>query len=704
MTFKYINNTRKHIPCPAEIFIQILNFTKISFSKMDTVQIKDRILTLTEQLNHYNQLYYQEHQSVISDQEFDFLLKELDQLEQQCPQYKLPDSPTQRVGGTITKDFETVTHRFPMLSLGNTYSEEDIQEFDQRVKKGLGHEAIDYICELKFDGVAVSITYKNGLLVQAATRGDGIQGDNITANIKTIRSIPLRITGDDVPELFEIRGEVFLPLSSFEEINKEKEENGDALLANPRNAASGTVKMQDSSIVAKRKLDCYIYSLNGENLPFETHSDALNWLSKKGFQVSNTWKKSENIEDIMQFIHHWNQHKHSLPLAIDGIVLKVNKFDWQRELGFTAKSPRWAISYKFQAEKAETKLVSIEYQVGRTGAVTPVANLAPVLLAGTTVKRASLHNANEMERLDLHEHDIVWVEKGGEIIPKVTAVSLSKRNSSSSKITFITHCPECNTPLVRLEGEAAFYCTNEEGCAPQIKGKLEHFMHRKAMNIEGLGSETVDLLYQKGLVKTPDQLYNLSYEQLMQLERFADKSASNLIEGIKQSKLIPFKKVLFAIGIRHVGATIAEKLTEAYPNIDLLIAATEEELVAVPEIGIKIAKSLVEHFLNPKHLQVIQNLKAAGLQLERDVNETANTLLSSNLEGLTFVVSGVFSKYDREELKTLIQQHGGKIASGVSGKTNYLVAGENMGPSKLEKAEKLGVKIITEEEFSLMID
>ncbi len=670
---------------------------------MNKEQAQARIHTLTEQINHHNQLYYQEHRSEISDQEFDFLLKALEELEFQYPDLKLPDSPTQRVGGTITKEFETVVHRFPMLSLGNTYSEEEIREFDQRVRKTLGHEHVDYICELKFDGVAVSVTYNNGLLVQAATRGDGEQGDDITANIKTIRSIPLRIKGDDIPALFEVRGEVFLPLRSFEEINKEKEENGEAPLANPRNAASGTVKMQDSSIVAKRKLDCFLYSLNGENLPFSTHFDALTWLSQKGFQVSNTWKKCQRIEEIMDFIHHWDQNKHTLPLAIDGIVIKVNSFDWQEELGFTAKNPRWAISYKYQAEKAETTLRSIEYQVGRTGAVTPVANLTPVLLAGTTVKRASLHNANEIERLDLHEEDTVWVEKGGEIIPKVTAVSLHKRNPNKPKIKFITHCPECNTPLVRIEGEAAFYCTNEEGCPPQIKGKLEHFMHRKAMNIEGLGSETIDLLYQKGLVKTPDQLYELRYDDLMQLDRFADKSAKNLLEGIEESKKTPFKRVLFAIGIRHVGATIAEKLADAYPNIDLLKNAKEEDLILVPEIGGKIAQSVVAYFSNPKHLQLIENLKKSGVQLERSLEENSTNSLSNQLEGLTFVVSGVFSQYGREELKALIQQHGGKIASGVSGKTNYLVAGENMGPSKLEKAQSLGVKIISEHEFSTLI-
>jgi len=670
---------------------------------MNTEQAKERIAHLTEQLNNFNYLYYQEHRSKVSDQEFDFLLKELEKLESLHPTFILPESPTQRVGGTITKEFETVTHRFPMLSLGNTYSEDEIREFDQRVKKVLGHERVAYICELKFDGVAVSITYKDGLLVQAATRGDGVQGDDITANIKTIRSIPLRIKGDDIPALFEVRGEVYLPLLSFEEINKEKEENGEALLANPRNAASGTVKMQDSSIVAKRKLDCFLYSLNGENLPFTTHFDALTWLSKKGFQVSNSWKKCESIEDIMQFIHFWDKNKHTLPLAIDGIVLKVNNFDWQEELGFTAKTPRWAISYKYPAEKAETKLLSIEYQVGRTGAVTPVANLAPVQLAGTTVKRASLHNANEMERLDLHEHDTVWVEKGGEIIPKVTAVSLVRRETNSVKISFITHCPECNTPLIRLEGEAAFYCNNEEGCAPQIKGKLEHFMHRKAMNIDGLGSETIDLLYQKGLVKTPDQLYALTYNELIQLDRFADKSVTNLLEGITLSKQTPFKRVLFAIGIRHVGATIAEKLTEAYPNIDLLMVAKEEELIAVPEIGGRIAQSLVAYFKDPKHLQLIDNLKKYGIQLECAGDHQATTSLSSKLEGLTFVVSGAFSLYSRDGLKELIQQHGGKIASGISGKTNYIVAGENMGPSKLEKAQALGVKIISEQEFSTLI-
>jgi DNA ligase (NAD+) len=671
---------------------------------MNAEQAKARILFLTEQLNKYNYLYYQESQSPVSDQEFDFLLKELEALEQQYPAYKQADSPTQRIGGTITKEFATVVHRFPMLSLGNTYSEDEIREFDQRVRKTLGHEQIDYIAELKFDGVAVSLTYQNGLLVQAATRGDGERGDDITTNVKTIRTIPLRIQGKDIPEWIEVRGEAFLPLSSFEEINKEREENEEPLLANPRNAASGTIKMQDSGVVAKRKLDCYLYSLTGDKLPFTTHEQSLQWLTSKGFKVSDSWRKCSRIEDIMDFIHHWEKNKHTLPLAIDGIVIKVNKFDWQQELGFTAKSPRWAISYKYQAEKAETTLLSVEYQVGRTGAVTPVANLEPVLLAGTTVKRASLHNANEIERLDLHLLDKVSVEKGGEIIPKVTAVVLDKRKTNAQKVIFPTTCPECGSTLVRQEGEAAYYCPNDKGCAPQVKGKLEHYIHRKAMNIDGIGSETIDLLYQKGMVNTPDQLYDLRYEDLIKLDRFADKSAKNLIDGITKSKQVAFKYVLFALGIRHVGATIAEKLVDAYPSIDLLMAAKEEELVAVPEIGGRIARSVKEYFENTDHLRIIEGLRKAGVQLERSEADTPKAGLSNKLEGLTFVVSGVFSKYDREELKELIVQHSGKIASGVSGKTSYLVAGENMGPSKLEKAQSLGVKIIDENAFSEMIN
>lgn len=671
---------------------------------MNTEQAKARIISLTERLNQYNYQYYQESQSPVSDQEFDFLLKELEALEQQYPSFKQADSPTQRVGGTITKEFATVIHRFPMLSLGNTYSEEEIREFDQRVRKTLGHEQIDYVCELKFDGVAVSLTYQNGLLVQAATRGDGERGDDITTNVKTIRTVPLRITGNDIPEWIEVRGEAFLPLSSFEEINKEREENGEPLLANPRNAASGTIKMQDSGVVAKRKLDCYLYSLTGDKLPFSTHEQSLQWLTTKGFKVSDSWKKCSRIEDIMDFIHHWEKNKHTLPLAIDGIVIKVNKFDWQQELGFTAKSPRWAISYKYQAEKAETTLLSVEYQVGRTGAVTPVANLRPVLLAGTTVKRASLHNANEIERLDLHVLDEVSVEKGGEIIPKVTTVVLAKRKQNAQKVIFPTACPECGTTLIRQEGEAAYYCPNDKGCAPQVKGKLEHFIHRKAMNIDGLGSETIDLLYQKGMVRTPDQLYQLRYEDLIKLDRFADKSVKNLIDGIEKSKQVSFKYVLFALGIRHVGATIAEKLVDAYPSIDLLMAAKEEELVAVPEIGGRIARSVKEYFDNADHLRIIEGLRKAGVQLERSAADAPKAGLSNKLEGLTFVVSGVFTQYDREELKELIIQHGGKIASGVSGKTSYLVAGENMGPSKLEKAQSLGVKIIDEKIFTDMLN
>lgn len=643
--------------------------------------------------------------SEVPDYEFDQLLKELESLEALHPQFKREDSPTTRVGGTVTKEFATVKHKFPMLSLGNTYSEQELREFDDRVKKVLAaHDATsdyEYVCEQKFDGVAISLTYENGILKRAVTRGDGVQGDDVTTNIKTIKTIPLKIQGKQVPAIFEVRGEIFLSRESFAKINKEREDIGEALLANPRNAASGTVKMQDSSVVAKRNLNCFLYSLVGNDLPFDTHADSLAALSDWGFQVSPTYKICRSVDEVLDYIHTWEQKRFELPLDTDGIVLKINSFDLQELLGFTAKTPRWAISFKFKAESAVTRLKSISYQVGRTGAITPVANLEPVLLAGTTVKRASLHNANEIERLDIRIGDYVHIEKGGEIIPKITSVDVSKRVEGLPRTVYLTNCPECGAALVRQEGEANHYCPNELGCPPQIKGKFEHFIQRKAMSIDGIGSETIDLLFNKGLIKTIADLYDLRYEDLIQLDRFADKSVKNLIKGIEDSKQIPFKQVLFAMGIRYVGATTAEKLANHFHTIDNLQKATLEELAQAPEVGEKIAQSIVLYFTDPDNKANLERLKAAGLQFE---NEAAPAPESDKLQGRSFVVSGVFTQFSRDEITQKIISNGGKVLSGVSGKLDFLVAGENMGPSKLEKATKLGVKVISEQAFVAMLE
>jgi DNA ligase (NAD+) len=669
---------------------------------MNQENVEARIKELSEKINYYNYQYYQNSVSEISDFEFDTLLKTLIDLEKKYPAYAYPDSPTQRVGGTITKEFATVIHKFPMLSLGNTYSEEEIIEFDNRIKKAIG-DGFEYICELKFDGVAISLTYENGYLVQAATRGDGTRGDDITINARTIHSIPLRITRntEDLPPLFEVRGEVFLPFKVFEAINKEREDIGEALLANPRNAASGTLKMQDSSIVAKRKLDCFIYSLVGDQLPFNTHEQSLEAMTRWGFNVSDTYRKCSNIAEVMDYIHYWDKERVNLPLGIDGIVIKVNNFKQQRDLGYTAKSPRWAISYKYKAEAASTELLSIDYQVGRTGAVTPVANLQPVLLAGTIVKRASVHNANEIQRLGLRVGDWVFVEKGGEIIPKITAVDLSKRKESSQPVQFTTHCPACNTPLVRREGEAAYYCPDELKCPPQIKGRIEHFIQRRAMNIEGLGSETIEQLFDKGFIHDPSDLYHLTYEQLISLERFGDKSANNLLRGLQKSLAVSFERVLFGIGIRYVGATVAQKLAAHFKDIDNLSKATYEELIAVPEIGDRIAQSIVAFFEDPRNRQYVDRLLEAGLQMVIEEQEVIQE--SESLSGKTFVISGIFEQFSRDELKEKIEANGGKVLSAISGKLDYLLAGDKMGPAKLEKAKKAGIRIISENEFLAML-
>lgn len=660
----------------------------------------ERLETLREKIHHYNELYYQQDISAISDYEFDQLLKELIQLELKYPELKTPDSPTQRVGGTITKQFKTVTHKYPMLSLGNTYSKEELVEFDKRVFRGLGEASYEYFCELKFDGVAVSLTYENGLFVQGATRGDGVRGDDITNNLKTLRSIPLKLQGD-FPKLFEVRGEAFMPKNVFIELNRSKTEAGETVYANARNTASGTLKMQDSGEVAKRKLDCYIYSMMGEGLNIHTHEEAILKLLELRFNVSQTFKKCRNIEEVFKYINEWEVKRLELPVDTDGIVIKVNNLHQQQELGFTAKNPRWAISYKYKAEQAATQLINITYQVGRTGAVTPVAELKPVSLAGTTVKRASLHNANEIARLDLRMGDYVFVEKGGEIIPKIIGVDFTKRKPSSTPLEYVSTCPACDTPLQRIEGEAVHYCPNKLGCPPQITGRLEHFIHRKAMDIDSLGGRTIYQLFEKGLVKSPADLYTLTYDDIISLEGFKDLSTKNILAGIEASKHAPFQNILFALGIRYVGKTVAEKLALHFKNIDNLAKTTYEELITVPEIGDRIAQSVVEYFRNPANIEEINRLKEAGLNFESTQEKVQ--LESSVLDGKSFVISGVFENYSRDELKEKIKNNGGKVLSSISGNLDYLIAGDKMGPAKREKAEKLGVAILSEQEFQQLL-
>ena len=661
-----------------------------------------RVKKLTDQINYHSQLYYQENRSDLSDYEFDQLLAELIRLEEQYPDLKTAQSPTQRVGGTITKNFETVYHRTPMLSLGNTYSKEDLEEFDTRVAKGLEGQDYEYFCELKFDGVAISLTYENGVLTQAATRGDGTRGDNITNNAKTIRTLPLTVEDTSISELFEVRGEVFMPKSVFADINDEKAALGEETYANARNTASGSLKMQDSAIVAKRKLDCYLYSLTTSNPNITTHEAAISALSQMGFNISPTYQKCQSIAEVIDYIEKWETKRHELPLDTDGIVIKVNSISQQEQLGFTAKNPRWAISYKYKSENASTKLKDITYQVGRTGAITPVAELEPVLLAGTTVKRASLHNANEIQRLDLRIGDQVFVEKGGEIIPKVTGVDLDLRPAHSQVVQYLTHCPECNTALIRREGEAIHYCPNVSGCPPQIKGRIEHYIQRKAMDIDSLGERTIDQLYQAGLVKSPADLYELTYDQVLSLEGFKELSTHNLLNGIINSKSTPFESVLFGLGIRFVGKTVAEKLATHFKTWDKMAEAKFEELIEVPEIGNRIAESIIEFLADPENVREIARLKSYGLNFE--IEESTNQQESDILQGKSFVVSGVFENYGRDELKDLIKNNGGKVISAISGKLDYLLAGDKMGPSKKEKAEKLGVQIISENVFNQMIN
>ncbi len=661
---------------------------------------KDKIKALREALEQHNYNYYVLSAPTISDREFDEMMKELQTLEEAHPEYADPHSPTQRVGSDLSKEFEQVVHKYPMLSLGNTYSEEEVKDFYERIARDL-NEPFEIVAELKYDGTSISLTYEDGRLVRAVTRGDGTRGDDVMANVKTIRSVPLKLMGDRYPAAFEIRGEILLPWAEFDRLNKEREEQEEPLFANPRNAASGTLKQLNPAIVAARKLDAYFYYLLGEELPAETHFDNLEAARSWGFKIPNVIRVCNSLEDIYDYITHWDAERKNLPVATDGIVLKVNSLRQQRNLGFTAKSPRWAIAYKFQAERAVTRLNSVSFQVGRTGAVTPVANLEPVLLAGTTVKRASLHNADIIEGLDLHLGDKVFVEKGGEIIPKIVGVDVEARGLLvGDKVRFIRSCPECGTPLVRPEGEAAHYCPNEAGCPPQIKGKIEHFVTRRAMNIN-MGPETVEDLYEAGYVKNAADLYTLEISDLLRLERWADKSARNLMASLEESKQVPFERVLYGLGIRFVGETVAKRLVSAFHSMDQLGQASFEDLIAVDEIGERIARSIIAYFADERNRTLVNRLKEYGLQMSVAEEVLANR--SEKLKGLSIVISGTFAKHSRDEYKAMIEQHGGKNSGSVSGKTDYILAGDNMGPAKLEKAAKLGVKIINEDEFLNMI-
>ncbi len=667
---------------------------------MSTHTIKEEIEHLREELTQHNYNYYVLARPVISDFDFDQKLKKLQALEDQYPEFLDPDSPTQKVGGDVTKKFKTVKHTWPMFSLSNTYNEQELRDFDERVKKTI-EEEVEYICELKFDGLSISLTYEDGKLVQAVTRGDGTQGDDVTNNVKTIHNIPHRLKGIGFPSNFEIRGEIFMHIAAFERLNQERIKNEEIPYANPRNFAAGTIKLQDSSEVAKRPLDCFLYSLHTNNRDrlYKTQWESLKLLKDWGFHVDEHRILCKSIDEVLKFIEKWDKERHQLSFEIDGIVIKVNSYAQQDELGFTAKSPRWAISYKFKAEEAETELESVSYQVGRTGAVTPVANLKPVNLAGTTVKRATLHNANEILRLDLHEHDTVLIEKGGEIIPKIIAANIAKRKENALPIIYPSHCPECNALLIRQEGEVVFYCPNDEFCPPQIVGKIQHFASRNAMDIVGLGNETIEALYREGLVKHISDLYSLKYHQeaLSKIERFGEKSIQNMLAGIENSKAKPFDKVLFGLGIRFVGATIAKKLVDHFKNIDSLSKATKEEISSVHEIGDRIAESVVLYFGNTEHIRQIELLKENGLQFT--IDEESNILVSQKLDGYTFVISGVFESHSRADLSRVIESNGGKIISSISSKLNYLVAGNNIGPSKLAKAQKLGTLIISETEL-----
>ena len=682
----------------------------------------ERITALREQLNNYNYHYYVLSQPLISDFEFDKLLAELQQLENENPQYFDPNSPTQRVGSDINQNFTQVKHQYPMLSLGNTYNEGEVADFYNRVAKAL-NAPFEIVCELKYDGTSISLIYEKGELVRAVTRGDGEKGDDVTANVRTIRSIPLKLHNPSnsgtstssvtelepqnnqtvvVPEKFEIRGEILMPWKVFEDLNKEREAQEEPLFANPRNAASGTLKLQNASEVAKRKLDAYLYYMLGENLPADTHSGCLQAASAYGFKISDAVKVCKTLPEVMDYIKYWDKERKNLPVATDGIVLKVNSLTQQKNLGYTAKSPRWAIAYKFQAERALTTLQSVSYQVGRTGAITPVANLDPVQLSGTVVKRASLHNADIIEGLDLHIGDKVYVEKGGEIIPKITGVEASVRDLFAEKVQFITHCPECGTPLVRDEGEAAHYCPNEAHCPPQIKGKMVHFVSRKAMNIDGLGEETIDLLYRNGLARNIADLYRLKLLDLALLERMGEKSGRRILKSLEASKQVPFARVLFALGIRYVGETVAKRLSSKLKSMQALMSASVEELMSIDEIGESIAQSLVAYFAQDENKQLIADLQDIGLQMA--IDEQTQPVGSEVLKGKTIVISGTFVQHSRDELKNLIEQHGGKNTGSISKNTSFILAGDNMGPAKLEKATQLGVPLLSEQEFLALIE
>ena len=662
---------------------------------------KEQILNLRETLNIHNHNYYVLDKPSISDYDFDVQLKQLQDLENQNPDLFDENSPTQRVGGSVTKNFQTIIHDFRMYSLDNSYSKDDLIDWQNRIQKVLGDVDLNYTCELKYDGASISITYENGKLVRALTRGDGFQGDDVTNNIKTIKSIPLQLKGD-FPEKFDIRGEIILPFAGFEKMNQELIEIGETPYSNPRNTASGSLKLKESSEVAKRPLECLMYFLTGKDLPFASQFESLENARKYGFKVPNQSKLANSLEEVFEFIDIWDKKRHTLPYETDGVVVKVNSIAHQEELGFTSKSPRWAMAYKFKSEQVSTKLNSISYQVGRTGSITPVANLEPVKLAGTIVKRASLHNADQIAKLDIRLNDTVFVEKGGEIIPKIINVDLEKRPINSEPVIYISHCPECNSELVRTSGEANHYCPNFYGCPPQIIGRIQHFISRKAMDIEGLGGETVALLFHNNLVKNYADLYDLKIEQLLPLERMAQKSAENIVNGVEKSKEISFEKVLYAIGIRFVGENGAKKLAKHYKNINALQSATLEELVAVDDFGEKTAQSVIEFFQNQENIIIINKLKSVGVQFE--LNEKLNLNATNKFEGKIFVVSGVFEKFSRDDLKKSIEDNGGKNGSSISSKTDFLIAGENMGPSKLEKANKLGIKIITEDDFLEMLN
>ncbi|MNX76159.1 DNA ligase [compost metagenome] len=660
------------------------------------MSIQETIQALRDELNQHNYNYYVLDNATISDYDFDIKLKQLQDLEEKNPDFFDEHSPTQRVGGTVTKNFKTIAHQYRMYSLDNSYSKEDLLDWENRIQRVLGNVKLEYTCELKYDGASISITYENGKLVQALTRGDGFQGDEVTNNIKTIKSVPLQLKGN-YPDKFDIRGEIILPLKGFEKMNQELIEIGETPYSNPRNTASGSLKLQDSAEVAKRPLECLLYSVTSNNLPFSTQIEGLESARNWGFKVPSEAKLVNSMHDVFEFIDYWDVHRHKLPYETDGVVIKVNSIQHQQELGYTAKSPRWAIAYKFKSEQVSTKLKSISYQVGRTGAITPVANLEPVQLAGTIVKRASLHNADQIEKLDIRINDTVFVEKGGEIIPKIIAVDLEQRPENSEKTAYITHCPECQTELVRTEGEANHYCPNFYGCPPQIIGRIQHYISRKAMDIEGLGGETVALLFKNGLVHNYADLYELKVADILHLERMAQKSAENLVNGVEKSKEIPFESVLFALGIRFVGETVAKKLAKHYKNIDALSKASLMELILVDEIGERIAKSVIEFFENEENKRIIERLKNYGVQFE--IVEKINPNATEKFIGKTFVVSGVFAQFSRDELKKTIEDNGGKVGSSISAKTDFVVAGDNMGPAKLEKANKLNIPILSEEDF-----